>query len=781
MIAILNIIFLAGGIFLLAAVLELATGRASSQKTKNVLVFAVFPLLILAGSYLASSSSSLASRFMASWPNAVLVGAAYLPFAAALFLFRRRSATGSPEHRVTARRPATRTPWLPFLVCALAVSVQTLFPNGAVTRYIFAFLLGLAALVTLPLLNTGGEARAFTLAILPYLAFGAAYLISPETPEGDSLIYHAPVYDFIARSFAAGRFLPPWLPPSGGIRIGVFHINLFISLPQKAAGYLLYSLFPLPLTAVYKFQHLLGVITLALGWWLVLRRFTASRMASYFGVLMITLGGTGITFHQEQVVATACLLPWFILALLNAADKPAWMVPAAVIFGLGLTLHYPHIQALGLSLAALALAVAGARNLRGLFKSGRRFIFPALLLALVAAGPAFYVWHYSPRLSSVLRGTDIGERSRDLKQYLRLQKGGSSAAPAYFRQYFDPRWEKAGGEQPPIDISDRCAFFVGRAGLVLAGLGLILGFPQSVPVGLLAVIFALLSSGINSPVSFPKHFFNLGLPFFDVFRQWVHFFPMLNYSLSLLAAIGAARLLAIGGRTFHRAATVALAGAVFLQVFDTTLYGRRYLSLFPTRKHSADLRKHFFERGDFSATSLFQYRNRFRLNRFCGEKAIPNRACLAACVLNLGPGEKFRPETVCWMLAGNPPGMAVIQIPEYLNFLALTGGSGEAAEIGFAAGFAGGAGTFSSDRPGLAVIPLNRELEPKAFLDGREAPVWTANAALTGVPVAEGDHRLELRIGHDWYLPFFLLQWLLFLGLATVFLKTKWFSPTRAG
>lgn len=780
MIVLLNIVFLAGGIFLLAAGLDLAVGKRSAPKIRIILSFAIFPLLLLAAAFLASSSSPPASRFLASPANAAAVGAAYVPIACGLFLLRRRRTASSPELREVARRPAARIWWLPLLICLLAVAVQALFPAGAGTRHLFAFLLGAAALASLPLLDTGGEARAFILACLPFLAFGAAWTISPEMATGDSTWLQFPTFQFIARSFAAGHYLPPWLPQSGGIRIGLLSINVPFALPHKALTYLLYSLFPIHLTIIYKLQYLIGVLTFSLGWWLVLRTMTGSRTAAFFGVLMLTLGGTGITFHQEQVVATAYLLPWFILALLNTRRTPLWIIPAAVIAGLGLTLHYPHIQAVSLSLAALAMVAAGLFNPVKVIRSGKKFILPALFLAFVATGPSLYIWHYSPRLSSVLRGQDIGDKSSDLKEYLRLQTGASSAAPAYFRQYYAPTWTKAGRESPPIDVSDRCAFFVGRAGLVLAGAGLLLGFPLSGLVGLLAVIFSLLSAGINSPVNLPNLFFNLGIPFFDIFRQWVHFFPMVNYSLSLLAAIGTARLLKTGGRTFHRAAVIAVAGAVFLQVYDTVLYGRRYLSLFPTRELAYDLREHFFERGDFSATSLFQYRDRARLNRFCGEKAIPERAFLAAGVLNLDPEENFQPETVCRLLEGNLPGLAVIQIPEEFNFLALTDRSGEAEGLEFSAGFAGAGGLFSAGHPGLAVIPLNRELKPRAFLDGREAPVWTVNAALTGVPVPEGNHRLELKIGHDWYLLFFLLQWLLYLGLAILFLKTKWFPAAGA-
>ncbi len=768
MISFLNIIFLAGGTLILSGALDRALKGKCPPGRRTLLAFAVFPALLLGSALLASAACPPSSRFLASPVNAATVAASYALMALAVILLLRRN-DGESLRPAPAERPRSGA-WkasLPFILSGAAVLIKTGGWFGEGNGLIFSGLLAAAALASLPLLDRGGEARAFLLACLPYLAFGAAYAVSPETLEGDSMWFHEPVFKFIARSFAAGEFLPPWLPQSGGIRIGFFHINFFFSLPHRAAGYFLYSLFPIPPAVLYKIQYLLGTVTFSLGWWMVLRKITGNRTGAFLGVLMISLGGTGITFHQEQAVATAYLLPWFVLLLLDSGRRPFCLLAAGTVFGLGLTLHYPQIQSISLALAAAGLAAAGLIRPGALVGSGKRYLLSALLLALLAAGPAVYLWRESPRLASGLRKMDIGERPRNLPEYLNLQRGASSAAPAYLLQYWQPRWSAVNGERPPIDVSDRCAFFVGRPGLILAVVGLILGLPAAGLVGILAAVFALLSIGINSPLPFPRYFYQLGIPFFDVFRQWVHFFPMINYCLSLLAAIGISRILGMSGRRPRRVVTILVAGTVFFQVFDTALYGRRYLSLFPSREQPAGLQEMFFERDNFSASSVFQYRDRYHLNRLCGERAIPPRPYLTPVFRRLDPRQAGEPEQVCRYLSLHP------DIPAVTPIGPGGGPSGEAAPPGqgiqdleFAVGFTGIAGQCSAAGPGLVVTPLNRGLEARAFLNGKPAPAYPVNCALTGIPVGAGDLRLELRVAHDCYLLFFLVQWLLFLFVA---------------
>ncbi len=771
---ILGILFLAGGIFVVSSLsLNTARGITDSAEKRWVTIGLrwIFPALLLAAAFwISSSHPDAAERFLASPANAALVFAVYCLFAAATV--KRSGGKTSPGNG--SRRPrnqrAAKLILFPTALAAGAVVIQVI---GNQNDAIFAGLLGVAAVFSLPLLKFGGDPLAFYAACLPYLAFGLSHVLSQVMVEGDSSIWHYPVFEFIARSFAAGNFLPPWLPQSGGIRTGLFHINLFFGLPQKAAGYFIYSLFPIPIPVLYKFQYLLGIIILSLGWWLALKKITGNRYAAYFGTLMVTLGGTGFTFHQEQAVSTAYLFPWFIWCLLKLKESPRWLLPAAAVAGLGLSTHYPHIQLISLLLAAGALAAAGRFRPVAALTSGGRLILPSLVLAFLAIAPAIYIARHSPELASELRGMDVAQRPADLREYLQLQTGASSASPGYLRQYLLPEWSKTGEERPVVDVQDRCAFFVGRAGLLLAGAGLILAFPKSLTAGLAAVIFSLLSLGINSPIPLPGYLFQLGVPFFDVFRQWVHFFPMINFSLSLLAALAIARLVAAAGERFRRAAGIAIAVLVFLQVADTAYYGHKYLSLFPVPAETHDLREEFSERGEHSISSVFQYRDRFHLVRACGERAIPESPFLAEKVLNLEPEDAFNPGNVCLALRRDAEVSAVTRIPREALPAGVSVFGEETSRIDLRIGFNGLRGDVALDRPGLLVTPMNIGLRPRGGVNGERKPVWPVNAALTGVLLDEGSHRLELRVGHDIYLVLFLLQWLLFGSLAVFFIKTN--------
>jgi hypothetical protein len=608
-----------------------------------------------------------------------------------------------------------------------------------------------------------GAAVTAALIFLPCLAMLIPFFVSPSFPQGDSWLFHFPSFEHVARSLDEFRAFPRWYPTSGGIRAGYFHVNAPIFHPHRLVGYLIYCLLPLSAGFVYKLQYVLGIFLMAGGWFLVLKKCVGSAPAAFSGTLMIVLGGTGITVHQEQVVFTTVLMPWFLLSLLGLRDSPRFLFPAAILFGLGLSTHYPQIQAISMGAAALLLALLHPACVRACLPFLRRR-WPALLLLIVlGALPSLYLGINLPRLASELRQSSAAVAPRTYPEYLALSRaGGACSAPLfYLLQYLDPRFEKASGRALPGDARDPCSFFVGRLGLFLAALGLVLKFRRSWPAALLALFFASLSLGVNSPLPFARLLFALRFPSISVFRQWLHFFPLLNFCLAYLAALG---VVAVRERRPRRP-ELAAALLIFFQAAELGWYDQIYFDRFLTTTPPPKMADGFFAREDVGFSGLFQYRDRFRLARACPEKAIPSAAFLTVRVSGADPSDPPSIDAICRVLSAESAPAAVLwgeesfSVSEEADFLAA---ASEVTPAGLGV-------EVSSPRPALLVSPMNYGLGVAGFIDGEAAAVRQVNGAFCGMIVPPGRHRARFLVRRDAYDLLLLSQWALY-ALAAVLL-----------
>ncbi len=682
------------------------------------------------------------------------------------------------------RRPATPAGVILYLLAVALVLLSPLFGRFQ----ILAIAAGAGGAAALAARALGGlrPRHGFLLACVPYLLVVFHFLLTDRL-DGDSWRTHFPKFNYICDSLAAGCPFPPWFPSSGGIRLGVFHINFNQTLPNRLVGYLLYLLSPVSVVAAYKLQYVSGVLLMAFGWWLALREIAAARIAAFCGTLMILMGGTGITFHQEHALATASLFPWFAFALLRARRSPAYLFPAAIIFGLGLSAHYPQIQAvsMGLTLAALlAFRVIRLRNLR----PARAWHIPLLAaLVLLSALPSLYVYHAARDLASRERrsffmGRDIAGgdsppiiqvegrsyavgRDRSYAAYLRLHRPTFSASPRYFRQYLIPSWGKSPSEPYPADVRDRCSFFVGRVGLLLAALGVILAFRRSLPFLVLLIVFSAFSLGLYGPV--PKLLYSIRFPMIHVFRQWVHFFPMVNFSLSALAAIGIDRWLETGGRKPKAAGAVA-AAAVFTLAFDLAAYDLRYLKILAEKTVPADRRSTFYL-PDTPESRVFQYRDRLLLQQFCPEADSPGEAYLTAGIENLADGEEPDFGELCRTLKREGADVLTGIPARTLSRHFSPGGRAERRPVPSRVEYDGLVVEAELEEPALLVTPLNCGLRPEAFVNGEKTEVFPANRALAAVLLDRGYSLVRFTIPADIYWPLVGVQWLLYLLAAGFF------------
>ena len=604
----------------------------------------------------------------------------------------------------------------------------------------------------------------YPLTWVPYLLAVFPFILFRELPAGDSHTYYFPAFESILNAVRDGNLFPQWFPVNGGIRVGVYHIVFITTIPHRILGYYIYSFLPFSPVIIYKLGYISGVILMCYGWWLVLNHFTRCRPAAYFGTLMIMMGGTGITFHQEHVLGSTYLIPWFVLSVLKIKENSRYIFPTVILFGLGLTTWFPQIVSISMGLFVLVIALFSPAAIKKMFLAQKRSALILLILFTLSLLPAIYLLKNIHNLDCDIRMVT----AHTYPDYLKLnQSGQSSAISSYFHQYINPTVREADiegyGEMP-----DRCSFFVGMIALVLVLFGIIFMPRKALPIIILLVFFTALTLGINCPVSIPRILFLLRFPAINVFREWVHFFPMINFCLSALAALGLAALVRGRGKSAGTVFSVLIPIILFIQIADLSLYDRQYITEFK-EDAGPELESRFFSRKSYSVSRVFQYKQRHGLYRICPE-AIPRKPYLTTNIITVTGGEKRKLLETCSILSLNS-NQIVIDTPIVGKFE-----PGKKIRRLFCPATVNSRGlTVRVTAPGAALLvtPLNYDLGARAFLDEEEVPVVRLNGALSGVFVPEGEHLVVFKVPWDIYWPLVWIQWLFYIFLAVFFIVTK--------
>lgn len=617
-------------------------------------------------------------------------------------------------------------------------------------NYLSAILVASASLISLSFLKQKKSLLNYLIVCIPYILAVSRFLFSSDLPIWDSWSYHFPTFKYIGDSIRNGHFFPRWFPVSGGVKIGFFHIQLFESIPHRLLGYCIYSILPMFPVFVYKFQYILGVIFMCFGWWLVLQRITHCQYASYFGTLMVMMGGTGITFHQEQALATTYLIPWFILSLLKLRENLFYIFPAIVLFGLGLNTHNIQIQYISMGLVFCLVVLLHPTLMASICRIQKRFFPIILLFFLLAILPSFYILNNIDTLASFVRKTGEYFRPKTYEEYLGLSIGGfPSAILSYYQQYINPVI-KMENTMPGAPF-DRCAFFVGRIALVFVMIGIFTKpFKKTILITFLLFLFSLLTLGVNSKIPISKFLFYVHFPLIDVFRQWYHFFPMINFSLSVLAAKGFARLFCYSGS--KRIPIFILLALLFFQILDLTIYDLKYCSVFSTHEIPREISNNLLSIEKYEPANIFQFKNRFKLYTQCPQ-AIPSKPFLTYDIESILEGVDKERQRICEIIK-NDKSSVVANIPPSILQEIVQNRMSEAEPRTFEYRSIGYDDLFlniSVSNPSLLVTPLNYDLGLKAYVDNDEVKVWRVNSALTGILVREGEHQIGFEIKGDLY------------------------------
>lgn len=603
--------------------------------------------------------------------------------------------------------------------------LASLSPAGALP---VALLGGVVGCIAYLLLSPRHHLGNYLLAATPFLFVTFGFLTSPDIPGRDSFWYHFPFFQFFAESFASGAGLPTWLPSDGGMEAGFYHINNFPFLPSRIIGYTLFALLPITAATAYKAQLIIGVLLFSWGWYAVVAEITKSQKAAFLATLCITLGGTGMAFDQEQVIASCHLLPWFILCLLKIHDRPAFLLPAAALFGLGLSTHYPQIQIIVMGLSTLTVMLWRRPNLAYAGPILRKFAPWMALLVVVGSIPALNIWYHSGGLATRIRGTDH-LRPISYTEYAEMNsKQNSSALPWYFNQYLRPEVHK------DLDQADANGLFVGRVPLLLAVLALLLRPAIAIPIAVLLLVFAELSLGINSHLDLPRLLFAARFPFIDVFRQWYHFFPFINFCFSLLAAVGIHKLHVRYRSRPPTPRNVLIVALIFISIADLAYNGLMYLGTWCNYTPLPPEQRRLLQ-ATYPETPLFQYKDRFNLIR-ATPAAIPPADFITTDYLGTAAGLESERALLAAPVIGH---RVVTDRPTDSPPTGTPWASETTAEI------RPWGAIYRVDIPtrALLVTTINYSLGATARVDDLPVQVRRVNTALSGVILEPGRHEVR--------------------------------------
>ncbi len=577
-------------------------------------------------------------------------------------------------------------------------------------------------------------------------------MLSPRLPGYDSYNYMFPAFEYIGAAVSETSEFPQWFPTAGGVRTGFTQIPLFYFAPHRLVGYALYAFTPLDAVTAFKVQHVFGVLLLAIGWWLVIEMMTKSRLAASFASLMVTLGGTGITFHQEQVLSTTYLVPWFLLAIRFLPQDRNLILALALMFGLAGTIHYPHILFLSFLVFVTTMVIVEPQASVACI---RAFLKPRIVLAIglfaIAVAPLLYFLSSIGELSSPLRVAEnapmwamTGEEYRDLS--LRSMPG-SSVLPMRYLHYISPDF-------PPLG-PDNASLFVGRVGVWLAVCAPLVAWHKSWPILGIGIVFAILSIGVHLPFPLVNYLFDLSPEVMGSFRQWFHFFPMVNLCLSALAAIALASTIARFKALLGLAGPILLNSVFALLVFELALFDLHYISKYTVEDRPLGIMSALQTEPQSRAitnpkTVYLQYEERTRANHCC-EEALFKEPYLTRKVI--GGVETVENQLIFLEETLSRKSDEIISDFDTTVF-DWSGTSSETFDnddLKMTYRYDGADFDVSVQETAMLVMPLNFALDLLASIDGKPTTVWRVNGTHSGVVVEPGDSRVKIRLAPDSY------------------------------
>ncbi|MBF0299222.1 MAG: hypothetical protein HQK51_10910 [Oligoflexia bacterium] len=372
----------------------------------------------------------------------------------------------------------------------------------------------------------------------------------------DSYSFHFKNFFYYASSLKYDNAIPRWYPGDGGIPAAMTIVPYFSLHSYKLLAHFLNFLLEINIVLANKLNLLIGIFIIILGCWHFIYDLSKSKVATVFSCWLLLLGGFGTTiFHQEQVIPTLLYIPWLALSILRffRSQNCIYLLPISLFTGMSFISNYPHIFAISIVNLLIALLIFYHKEIipqakiicRIIFaKKNIPYLFAATVLFLMSVCPLVYVFFKQGSFGNMLRETAYLNSKMSYENYLHnnLQIINSSAPLEYFLNFLYP-WIKMPELKELALIGDSSAFYITSTGLLFSFFSLFVRKKHIFFLALFAFLSFLSTIGINGPIPFV--FFHLYFPTIEIFRQWYHFFPYLNFTLALMAALAASRVLVV--------------------------------------------------------------------------------------------------------------------------------------------------------------------------------------------------------------------------------------------
>jgi hypothetical protein len=634
----------------------------------------------------------------------------------------------------------------------------------------------------------------FVLLCSIYLTVLYDYLFSDLLPMGDSMFFHFTVFRHIGDTLRHTAGFPEWFPSNGGVRAGFFHINFFMTLPSKIIGYFIYAVFPVSPIIAYKLQHIAGLVITSWGWWLVLQKVTNCKYSSFLGTSMVLMGGLGITLHHEQASATSYLIPWFILSISKIREDTLFLYPALIIFGIGLSTHYPQIQLISMGLFIIITVLFNfdifKKILGNISRLPKKHLYCLMVLFSLTVLPSFYLYVNSKNLGSIYRGAIETLQPETYEEYSNIIESGGFCyvLPQYLLQFVAP--VPAGSSQEIKGIlRNRYALYVGKAGFIFATLGVLLCFKRVLPIVILLTLFILISFGASGPINLPKYLFLMHFPFIGTFRQYYHFFPMIIFCLSAIGAIGFSSMVQNLRNKSTLLSGVFIFLVLFLQILDLTVYDQNYIQKYNSKglgdsprtiNIHTEIPEFFYNKMDEVPALIFQYKNRLRYaSSPCAGDALA-QPFLTTDVISISDADKELEITREMANLGKNSVISNVTNQEINSFMDRNAKKTSKIPVSGNVTFDGYHLALNVPHDSFLVVPINYDLRLKAYTNDKETKIYRVNSAISGIFVQKGSQEIRFIVPEDFYAFIRWSQMFLYIFVAIFFwIRLKPSGQTR--
>ena len=271
----------------------------------------------------------------------------------------------------------------------------------------------------------------------------------------------------------------------------------------------------------------------------------------------------------------------------------------------------------------------------------------------------------------------------------------------------------------------------------------------------MGLVFVMLSLGVYLPFPLTEFLFNLWPEVMGSFRQWFHFFPMVNFCLSALAAIALAAATDRFKPLLGHAGPILLSAVFALLIFELAVFDLRYLSNHTVDKRPLGIMSALqTEPRDRAITNpktiYLQYEERMRADACCGQ-ALLKQPYLTSRVI----GGVERADEQLLLLEeslSRDSGVILSNIPaSEFDVSESSNRNFDKAELKMTYRYNGVDLAVSADKTAMLVMPLNYALDLLASIDGKPVTVWRVNGAHSGIVVQPGDSHIEVRLAPDSY------------------------------